>query len=132
MNWNTIGELRNIEKQISLLRKALNKQGLLMELPKNFPNHVHLLDSGKEIWLYTHNILGWILGIVLNKKKDTMLLIRANEQIGRNYCTNCWKPYHTNERHCTICDECPTCQLRFDDNGTCPHPDCNNYQGKYD
>lgn len=68
MNKERMKKLEKAEEQIMELRQSLDDLGLLLRQPDKIPKYVNRTDTEDTIFTYTHNILGWILGIVLKEK----------------------------------------------------------------
>ncbi len=73
-------KIEEVENKIADLRKDLDEIDLLMKYPDDpdgLPKSIYLTGNNKEIHLSTHNILGWILGIVLEKKTKVRKKLNA-------------------------------------------------------
>ena len=63
--------LEYAERLILCLRDVLEELDLLMSLPANIPETVRRTDTGKELGTFAHNLLGWVLSIVIEDEKKT-------------------------------------------------------------
>lgn len=77
MNKARMKKIEEAEEQVLELRRSLDDLGLLLKQPDRIPKYVRLTDTGDIIYTYSHNILGWILGIVLEEKT------KVREMLGR-------------------------------------------------
>ena len=73
-------ELEKVERQIAELRQSLDDLDLLLKQPERIPEYVRLTDTGAVIYTYSHNILGWILGVILKEKTEEAVRLFSLEE----------------------------------------------------